>query len=171
MRIIISDSSCLIDLHKVDLLEALMELPFSIGIPQPLFETELLSISDDEKQRLLDLGLEVIVQPAEQVISAQQYYNNDRKLSLNDCFALVAAEYTDEAILFTGDSRLKSLADSKDIETHGVLWAIDMLDEHTNIDTSDLIACLEQFDADPRVWYPSEEIRARIRRLRRKLAN
>ena len=169
MRIIISDSSCLIDLHKVDLLEALLELPFSFGIPQPLFETELLSISREEKQRLVDLGMEVIIQPADQVTSAQEYYNSDRKLSLNDCFALVSAEHIDESILFTGDSRLRVLAESKNIETHGVLWAIDMLDEHTDIDTHILIACLEQFDEDPRVWYPSEEIRARIRRLRRKL--
>jgi hypothetical protein len=38
MRLIVSDTSCLIDLRKASLLEALIRLPYEIGIPDVLFE-------------------------------------------------------------------------------------------------------------------------------------
>jgi hypothetical protein len=57
MRIIISDSSCLIDLRKASLLAVFLRLPFEILIPNTLFEGELLSFTDDEKKTLLREGL------------------------------------------------------------------------------------------------------------------
>jgi hypothetical protein len=54
MRIIISDSSCLIDLRKASLLAVFLRLPFEILIPNTLFEGELLSFTDDEKKTLLE---------------------------------------------------------------------------------------------------------------------
>jgi hypothetical protein len=38
MRLIVSDTSCLIDLRKASLLQALIRLPYEIGIPDVLFE-------------------------------------------------------------------------------------------------------------------------------------
>ena len=51
MRIIVSDTSCLIDLRKAALLAAFLRLPFGeILIPNSLFEDELLSFSVEEKE-------------------------------------------------------------------------------------------------------------------------
>ena len=44
MRIIVSDSSCLIDLRKVGLLDAFLKLPYEFLIPNTLFEDELLKL-------------------------------------------------------------------------------------------------------------------------------
>jgi len=167
MRIIISDSSCLIDLHKAGLLEAIFDLPFSYAIPQPLFDEELLSISDDEKAMLVEAGMDVTVLPGEHVVLAQTYYNDNRRLKLNDCFALVLAETTEDAILFTGDNPLRQLSESKEIETHGVLWAIDQMLEHTNIDPQLLLDALLLYERDPLVRLPDGELRKRIRRLKK----
>jgi hypothetical protein len=38
MRLIVRDTSCLIDLRKASLLEALIRLPYEISIPDVLFE-------------------------------------------------------------------------------------------------------------------------------------
>ena len=38
MRIIVSDSSCLIDLRKVGLVEAFLKLPYEFLIPNTLFD-------------------------------------------------------------------------------------------------------------------------------------
>lgn len=168
MRIIISDSSCLIDLYKGGLLQAVFSLPFQFVIPQPLYKEELLSIPEEEKAAMLALGMQVIVLPGEQVSLAQTYFNENRRLKLNDCFALVLAEATEESILFTGDNPLRQLADSKDIETHGILWGIDMLEAHSDIPPEILLGALLAFESDPLVWLPEEELKTRIKRLRRK---
>lgn len=167
MRIVISDSSCLIDLHKGGLLSAIFDLPYSFAIPQPLFEEELLSIPDEEKEMLVAMGMDVTVLPGEQLLKAQSYFNENRRLKLNDCFALVLAEDKEDSILFTGDKPLRSLAERKEIESRGVIWAIDMLEQHSDLDTGILLAALELFLNDPLVRLPEDELKKRIRRLKR----
>lgn len=70
MRIIISDSSCLIDLRRANLLTQFLDLPFKVLIPNTLFEDELVSFSDAEKKLLLDLGLGVVDLSGTQVARA-----------------------------------------------------------------------------------------------------
>jgi len=53
MRIVVSDSSCLIDLRKVSLLDALLRLPCEFLIPNTLFEDELLKFTATQKKALL----------------------------------------------------------------------------------------------------------------------
>ena len=63
MRLIVSDSSCLIDLRKAGLLDAFLRLPFEILIPNTLFEDELLKFSAAQKKALIDGGLRVVDVP------------------------------------------------------------------------------------------------------------
>jgi hypothetical protein len=60
MRIIVSDTSYLIDLRKASLLEGFLKLPYEIVIPDTLFEEELLKFSETEKRMPLDGGMKVI---------------------------------------------------------------------------------------------------------------
>jgi len=42
MRIVVSDTSCLIDLRKVSLLDVLLRLPYEFLIPNTLFVLEII---------------------------------------------------------------------------------------------------------------------------------
>lgn len=129
MRIIISDTSCLIDLSKVGLVTALLRLPFGILIPNTLFEDELLSLTADESRLLVRDGLKVVDSPTEQVLRARDVIRARPRLSIHDGFAFALAEAHSGCILLTGDSELRSLAENTGIEVHGVLWACDRLFE------------------------------------------
>jgi hypothetical protein len=69
MRIIVSDSSCLIDLRKGSLLAAFLQLPYEILIPNTLFEDELLRFTDDEK-KLLRRSMKIMDLPGDSVLRA-----------------------------------------------------------------------------------------------------
>lgn len=85
MRIIVSDSSCLIDLRKASLLRPFLELPYEIIIPDTLFEEELLKFSAAEKKILLDHGLKVIEIPGDGVLRAQELESRFPALSIHVC--------------------------------------------------------------------------------------
>ena len=76
MRIVVSDTSCMIDLRKGGLLEAMLQLPYSFVMPDTLFENEWLGLSANEKRTLLNLGLEVHTLPEPLVQHAARYFNN-----------------------------------------------------------------------------------------------
>jgi hypothetical protein len=71
MRIIVSDSSCLIDLRKASLLDLFLRLPYEILIPNTLFEEELVKFTQEQKESLVRGGLQVIDLPGERVPRAQ----------------------------------------------------------------------------------------------------
>jgi hypothetical protein len=145
----------------------MVNLPFTFVVPQPLFDDELDSIGSAEKQQLIALGIQIITLPGEQVKAAQDYSNQNKRMSIYACFALVIAESAAEnAILLTGDDALRVLAEDKSIETCGLLWTLDMLEQYALVDRLRLISILEQFQSDPFMMLPENEIKARIRKLR-----
>ncbi len=163
MRIVVSDTSCIIDLHKVDLLFALLELPYSFVIPHMLFDDELHRLTAAEKTQLQHRGLEVQELDGDSVAHAVNYFNAHPALHLNDCFALRMAEELDNAILMTGDANLRAVATEKAVEVHGVLWVADQLDQCALVDRTVLQAAMRVFRDDPLVFLPLDEIRRRIR--------
>ncbi|HNM20268.1 MAG TPA: hypothetical protein PKI24_20465 [Nitrospira sp.] len=73
MRIIVSDSSCLIDIRKASLIDAFLKLPYEILIPDTLFEDELLKFTDVQKRALISGGIKIIdLPPGDSVLRAQQ---------------------------------------------------------------------------------------------------
>lgn len=165
MRIIVSDTCCMIDLTKAALLEDMLRLPYTFTMPATLFNDEWLSLGDETKDRLRALGLEVRDLPGTSVQRAQSYFNENRGLKLNDCFALVLAEDTDESMLLTGDARLRALAEDNDLEVHGVLWITDELEEHGIVAAQRLHDSLCLLRDDVLVFLPEDELVRRIRRL------
>jgi hypothetical protein len=63
MRIVVSDSSCLIDLRKASLLDTFLRLPYEFLIPNTLFEEELLKFTAAQKKALIHSGLKVMDLP------------------------------------------------------------------------------------------------------------
>ncbi|HJM52367.1 MAG TPA: type II toxin-antitoxin system VapC family toxin [Alphaproteobacteria bacterium] len=169
MRIVVSDTSCMIDLRKAGLLEAALGLPYTFVMPDTLFEDEWLSLNDAEKRPLLDLGLEVHGLPGPSVERAAWHFNQHRRLKLNDCFALTLAEEIEGCILLTGDGFLRRIAEGCGIEVRGVLWVTDELEAHGVVPLSLLHQALQLFHEDELVYLPEREVRRRIRRLARRI--
>src|SRR6266699_6794290 len=115
MRIVVSDSSCLIDLRN-SLLDAFLKLPYEILIPNTLFEEELLKFTETQKRAMLRGGLKVIDLPGERVLRAQQVIRAAPQLSAHDGFAFALAETHPGCILLTGDGYLPRLAATNKIE-------------------------------------------------------
>ncbi|MFB2893437.1 hypothetical protein ACE1CI_11035 [Aerosakkonemataceae cyanobacterium BLCC-F50] len=163
MRILISDTSCLIDLRKASLLEAFVQLPYDLVIPDVLFEQELVQFSNTERE-LLEEKLRVLSLPGEAVIRVQSVNRDYPTLTLNDCFAFVLAEQTPDCILMTGDRNLRNLATSSGIEVHGVLWGIDEMYSARVATVNQLYSALLLFQADSTVRLPAYDLNRWIKR-------
>jgi predicted nucleic acid-binding protein len=166
VRVIVSDTSCLIDLRKAELLEAFVRTPYERLIPYTLFEDELVHFTEDER-RLLAGGMVIVDSPAEQVQRAIELRAENTALTENDCFAYALAEATEDSILLTGDNRLRTLAERNGLEVHGVLWALDIIHAAAAATAGRLVAALELFRDDETVHVPPTLITRALVRYRR----
>jgi predicted nucleic acid-binding protein len=164
MRIVVSDSSCLIDLRKVSMLELLLKLPYEFLIPNTLFEEELLKFTVAQKKELIRGGLKLVDLPGERVLRAQGVLREAPQLSVHDGFAFALAESHPNSILLSGDERLRSLAARHAIEVHGVLWVLDQLHANRLAPVGKVLAALRTFLEDPTVRLPRRELAAYLRR-------
>ena len=164
MRLIVSDSSCLIDLRKAGLLEAFLQLPFEILIPNTLFEDELLKFSAAQKKALVDGGLKVVDVPGPGVLRAQKVVHASPRLSIHDGFAFALAEINSGCILVTGDSDLRTIATQHGIEVHGLLWIVDQLHEHGVCKRTEIATALRILERDASVRLPRRELLVWLRR-------
>ena len=171
MTIIVSDTSCMIDLRKAALLEAILSLPHTFVMPNILFEDELLCLTRSQKRALVRGGFQIHDLPGESVKRAQTYSNEHRQLKLNDCFALALAEDLEGSVLLTGDSTLRRIAEQRGLEVHGVLWVTDELEERDVLPLQRLHDAIRLFNEDDFVFLPREETSRRLRRLARKIRN
>jgi rRNA maturation endonuclease Nob1 len=167
MRIIVSDSSCIIDLGKGSLLRSVLQLPYTFVMPDVLFDDELLNFGPVGKDELRALGFQVVELDPQGTGRAFEYAARYRALTVNDCFALALAEQTVDSILLTGGGSLRSVAAEMGIEVHGVPWAIDELERNSLATARQLYDALSIFAQDILVFLPKNEIRQRLRRLRR----
>ena len=164
LRVVISDSSCLIDLRKASLLDAFLRLPYELLIPNTLFEDELLKFTAAQKKALVRGGLKVVDLSGDGVLRARQLVRDLPHLSIHDGFAFALAESHRGCILLTGDGALRALADERDIEAHGVLWVIDEIHRCAISTAENLLAALRVLAADPAVRLPQRELAAYIKR-------
>lgn len=164
MRIVVSDSSCLIDLRKASLLDAFLKLPYELLIPNTLFEDELLKFTAAQKRALVRGGLTVVDLPGESVLRAQAVTRQLPRLSIHDGFAFALAERHEGCILLSGDGTLRTFATTQAIEVRGVLWIIDELHKHRIASVQDLHDTLILFAGDDTVRLPARELAAYIRR-------
>jgi hypothetical protein len=167
MRIIVSDSSCIIDLGKGSLIRAVLQLPYTFVMPDVLFDDELLNFGPVGKDELRVLGFQVVELDPQGTRRAFEHAARYRMLAANDCFALALAEQTTDSILLTGDGFLRKISAEMGIEVHGVLWAIDELERTSLVTARQLYDALNLFEQDSLVFLPKDEIRQRLRRLRR----
>lgn len=167
MRVIVSDSSCVIDLRKGGLLERFLELPFEFVIPDVLLENELLSLSSADRS-LLRRQMEVASVDGSGVDRAEEFLAAAPALSVFDAFALVVAEDRADSILLTGDRRLRMLAEVQRVEVHGVLWVVEQLSLHGKAPPTALLEALRIWEEEAAVRLPGKELARVVQRVQRR---
>jgi predicted nucleic acid-binding protein len=165
MKVVVSDTSVIIDLCKVQLIESAFSLPYEFVVPNVMFEDELLDLSNYEPGDLLASGLAVSVLSGEAVRMAVEYGSAFKRLTTNDRFALALAKATEESILLTGDKALRNAAITLDVEARGLLWLCDQMEEHQTVEAKRLGEALVALDEDELVRLPRAELRKRVVRI------
>lgn len=156
--VIVNDASCLIDLHKGNLLTALVRLHCRLVVPLPVKESELPDFTKFHWAVLTGCGMEIVDLPPEDVGKALHLRTQNTGLSANDCFCLVVAQGRENSVLLTGDAQLRSVAVRAGVRVHGVLWIIDQLRAANICDRKTLIKALDIWKSDPSVFLPDELI-------------
>ncbi|MDE2805361.1 MAG: PIN domain-containing protein [Gemmatimonadota bacterium] len=159
-----NDASCLIDLRKGGLLEALCRLPYRLVIPLPVRESEVLHFSGQEWQYLDRHGMTTYDLTPAEVEQALALKDDHCGLSANDCLCLVTA-LANRGILLTGDAQLRKVANRQGLRVHGVLWVVDELAVTDACPTSQLMDALKCWQSDNTVFLPRQEIAKRLRSL------
>ena len=159
MKVLVSDTSVLIDLDRGSLVDATFRLPFEFTVPDLLYEREL---KDHGGPEFIRLGLCVAELDGDGVALALSYPRKLKSLSLPDSFALALAK-SNSWILLSGDRGMRELAVEEEVSCHGVLWLLDRMFEHRVVDPEDLCTGLRQIAEHPRCRLPQPEIRRRLR--------
>lgn len=157
MRCII-DANILIDLSRGNLLAWLFSLPCQFAAPDGVLD----ELVEPDRERLRQMGLQHAGLSTAQLLEAARLSAEQRRLSLGDCTALIAARDA-QAMLLTGDAGLRALAQEQGVVVHGVLWVLDELEAAGLLDDLTLAASLRQMLAGG-ARLPSDECNMRLKR-------
>jgi hypothetical protein len=158
MRVLVSDTSVLIDLERGNLLAATFGLSWEFAVPDLLYKRELRDYNGPE---LLQLGLRVEALDEDGLRQALAFQARVPALSLPDTFAITLAK-VNGWILLAGDGELRRLAAAEQVEHHGVLWVLDQLLDQRQATPEVLHTALTTVEAHPRCRLPVREIRERL---------
>jgi predicted nucleic acid-binding protein len=156
--ILVSDTSVLIDLERGRLLQAVFALPHEFAVPDVLYDREM---RGDWGDALVRLGLRVEEVSKEGVADALRYHRQSRSLSVPDSFALALAK-EHQWLLLTGDGQLRNLGASENVECHGVLWLLDLMEQAGTPGIQPLHDGLAALAEHPRCRLPRREITIRL---------
>ena len=164
MKVLVSDSSILIEFAKRELLDKMFALDFEFAVPDLLFHEELINLSPYSRQDLLGYGLRVEALDAEGVQTANAYQIGRPALSLVDSFALALADLQEWRLL-TEDRTMRSVAESRGIVCLDALWVFDRMLDAGILSPSQAMIVLEAMRDDPRCPVSKPELIVRIQRL------
>ena len=160
MPVLVSDTSVLIDLERCQLITEVFALTAEFVVPDVLFSREL---NGPDGAAYVELGLRVEVLTANEVASAQQYQRAQRGLSVPDAFSLALAGARGWTLL-TGDGPLRTFAEQNNVDCHGVLWLLDLMEEQNTASAQQLHDGLRRLVAHPRCRLPTAEVNLRLAR-------
>ena len=165
MKVLVSDSSVLIEFSKRDLLDKMFELEFQFAVPDLLFREELIDLGAYSRQDLLRFGMRIESLDPEGVGMAIAYQSKRPALSLVDSFALALANHQGWEIL-TEDRIIRRVAQSEGISHRDSLWVIDHMLAAGILSVGQVVAALEAMRGDPRCPIPKRELAVGLGRLR-----
>lgn len=164
MKILVSDSSILIEFSKRELLDKMFHLEFQFVVPDLLYHEELIDLGAYTRQDLLDFGLRVESLDADDVQKAIAYQSEWTALSLVDSFALALAAHRGWYLL-TEDRTMRRVAQFKSITHRDALWVIDNMLNSGTMSVAQVAAVLETMRHDPRCPVPKADLAVRISQL------
>lgn len=157
MKVLVSDTSVLVDLERGSLLSSCFRLPYEFAVPDLLYRRELADYGGPEP------GLQIEELTPREVTAAQTLRGRHPKLSLPDAYAYCLAS-SRRWTLLTGDGELRTLARANQIACFGVLWVCDQLFDGKVTKGDTLVAALEAIAAHSRCHLPRAEISVRLER-------
>ena len=83
------------------------------------------------------------------MVLAVEYRRRERRISLLESLALAVAKQQGYMLL-TGDAALRSLAETEEVDCHGLLWFFDVLESAKVLTRAQLHAALTRIAAHPR---------------------
>ncbi len=127
MKIVISDANILIDLIRLDMIEAFFQFEhLELKTTDFIFD-ELLEEQQAILQVFIDKGnLAIIEAETEAMSNISTIFNKTNGLSIQDCSAWYFAKATN-GILLTGDGKLRKLSAADGVEVRGILFIFDQL--------------------------------------------
>ena len=164
MKVLVSDSSVLIEFSKRELLDKIFELEYQFAVPDLLFNEELIDLGQYSRQDLVTFGLLIEALDPDGVAMAISYQSRRSALSLVDCFALALAN-CQGCVLLTEDRTMRGFAQAEGIPHHDILWVVDNMSAAGILSAAQVTATLEAMRDDPRCPVPDRELALRLRRL------
>lgn len=161
MKVLVSDSSVLVEFSKRELLDKMFGLDFEFAVPDLLFHQKLIDLGPYGRQDLLRLGLRIESLDSGGVEAAIAYQSKRPALSLVDSFALALANRRGWHLL-TEDSIMRSVAQSDGIPHRDALWVIENMLGAGTLSTVQVMATLRAMQDDPRCPVPKHALIAQI---------
>ena len=137
-RSLVIDANVWIDLAAGRIVEQVFHLGYLIASPD-LIVGELRSPAEAE---LVLLGLDVVGLTPDQVQAVVRLAEDNRQISPKDLAAFFVARDRD-AVLVTGDARLRGLAVERGMQVRGVLWILDEATYSGNLSPPDAAEALK----------------------------
>ncbi len=163
MIVVVNDANILIDLIKLQLVEAFFNINWEFHSTNLIIENELYDEQKEQLQPYINNGKLIIQElDVEDMISIMNIQVQKPQLSDKDCSALHCAQKLN-ASLVTSDNTLRKFAKTKKVEVHGHLWVFDALLEHNCINTETAIMKLNELNTiNAKLNLPEKECKARI---------
>ena len=165
MIVVVNDANILIDLVKLELVDAFFNLNWVFYSTDLIIENELYEEQKIIYQPYIESG-KFNIQKFDEADMQRIWSIQIKKpqLSDNDCSALYCAQKL-KGILVTSDHTLRKYALIKKINVHGHLWVFEtLLDQNCITHQLAIIKLNELIRINPRLGLPEEELKGRIKK-------
>lgn len=157
----IQDANIMIDLVKTNLFDHCLALPYQFAttdiILNELYDEQIALI----QPHISSAKFTVIEISAEHLMEIQLMCLKNTRLSEQDWSALYYAQQK-QAILLSGDSRLRTIAETKGLPVFGILWLLDQIVEHNVLSKEETSSYLQDLMLKNK-RLPVEECEKRIK--------
>ncbi|MGI6319885.1 MAG: hypothetical protein ACOXZK_02720 [Bacteroidales bacterium] len=163
MIVVVNDANILIDLIKLQLVEAFFNINWEFHSTNLIIENELYDEQKEQLQPYINNGKLIIQElDVEDMISIVNIQVQKPQLSDKDCSALHCAKKLN-ASLVTSDNTLRKFAKTKKVDVHGHLWVFDALLENNCITPQIAISKLNELNTiNSKLNLPKKDCEARI---------
>jgi uncharacterized protein YacL len=164
MIVVVNDANILIDLIKLQLVEAFFLIDWEFHSTNLIIENELYDEQKEQLQPYIENGKLIIQElDVEDMLNIMTIQAQKPQLSDKDCSALHCAQKLD-GLLITSDNTLRKFAKVKKVEVHGHLWVFDALLQHNCINAEIAISKLNELNTiNSKLNLPRKECELRIK--------